>query len=210
MSDAIIYGPAFSTFTRSVRLALEEKSAAYRLEEIDIFAGANLEDGYLARQPFGKVPAFEKDGFLVYETAAINRFIDETYRGQSLQPSDAQARARMNQVISVVDNYAYPSLITALVIQRLVVPLQGGTPDEAVIGEAMPRAETAVKALDALVQPKSAGQLDLGDIHLIPVWDYVTNTPEAGELSAAAPNLAAWWESVKDLPSVERTRPSLG
>ena len=32
MADPVIYGPAFSTYVRSVRLALEEKGTPYRLE----------------------------------------------------------------------------------------------------------------------------------------------------------------------------------
>jgi glutathione S-transferase len=210
MSNAILYGPAYSTYARSVRLALEEKGAPYSLEEVDIFSGANLQDSHLARQPFGKVPSLEMDGFMIYETSAINRFIDEMLSGPSLQPSDPKARARMNQIISVIDNYAYAALVTALVIQRLVVPLQGGEPDEGVIEDAMPRAEVAVKALDGLLSAKASESLDLGDIHLIPIWDYVSNTPEAEALGAMAPNLLAWWASVKDRPSVEHTRPSLG
>ena len=210
MSNAILYGPAYSTYARSVRLALEEKGAPYSLEEVDIFSGANLQDSHLARQPFGKVPSLELDGFMIYETSAINRFIDETLSGPSLQPSDPKARARMNQIISVIDNHAYAALVSALVIQRLVVPLQGGEPDEGVIEDAMPRAEVAVKALDGLLSAKASGSLDLGDIHLIPIWDYVSNTPEAEALGAMAPNLLAWWASVKDRPSVEHTRPSLG
>jgi len=210
MSECVLYGPAFSTYVRSVRLALEEKGIAYSLEEVDLIGGANLEENHLKRHPFGKVPAFENDGFSLYETSAINRYIDEALPGPDLQPGDSHARARMNQAIAVVDSYAYPNMITALVIQRLLVPLQGGTPDEAVIQEAMPRAELAVKALDGLLQPKPSGVLDLADIHLIPIWDYVAHTPEAEGLTALAPNLAAWWASVKDRPSVERTRPSIG
>ena len=70
MSNAILYGPAYSTYARSVRLALEEKGAPYSLEEVDIFSGANLQDSHLARQPFGKVPSLEMDGFMIYETSA--------------------------------------------------------------------------------------------------------------------------------------------
>lgn len=210
MSDNIIHGPAFSTYVRSVRIALEEKGAPYSLKEVDLFSGAHLEESHLALHPFGKVPVFEKDGFTLYETSAITRFIDDVIPGRSLQPSGSHERAHMNQIMAVIDSYAYPSLISALVIQRLVVPLQGGTPDEAVIQEAMPRAELSVKALDKLLKPKAAGELDLGDMHFIPVWDYVTNTPEAAGLAALAPNLSAWWDSVKNQPSVEGTRPSLG
>ncbi len=36
MADPVIYGPAFSTYVRSVLLTLEEKGAPYRLEEITL------------------------------------------------------------------------------------------------------------------------------------------------------------------------------
>ena len=84
MADPILYGPAFSTYARSVRLALEEKGVPYVLEEIDIFSGANATPEYLARQPFGKVPALEHDGFRLYETGAILRYVDEAFDGPSL------------------------------------------------------------------------------------------------------------------------------
>ncbi|HSR73041.1 MAG TPA: glutathione S-transferase N-terminal domain-containing protein, partial [Kiloniellales bacterium] len=76
MDDPIVYGPGFSTYTRSARLALEEKAVAYHLEEINILEGAGQTPEHLARQPFGKVPAFEHDGFRLYETAAIMRYVD--------------------------------------------------------------------------------------------------------------------------------------
>src|SRR3546814_2735373 len=71
MSDPIVFGARYSTYTRSVLLALAEKGVACSLQEIDIFRGATPD--YLARQPFGRIPAFEHDGFRLYETAAIMR-----------------------------------------------------------------------------------------------------------------------------------------
>jgi Glutathione S-transferase len=68
MSDPIIYGPAYSTYARSVRLALEEKGVPYKLEAVDIIQGAGNAADHLRRQPFAKVPAFEHDGFALYET----------------------------------------------------------------------------------------------------------------------------------------------
>ena len=73
MAPPIIYGPALSTYVRTVRLVLDEKAAAYELVEIDILKGGNKTPEYLARHPFGRVPAFEHDGFALYETSAITR-----------------------------------------------------------------------------------------------------------------------------------------
>jgi glutathione S-transferase len=148
MADPVIYGPAFSTYVRSVLLALEEKGVPYHLEQINILEGAHQTPEHRARHPFAKVPAFEHDGFELYETLAILRYVDETFDGPSLQPDDPRARARMTQVLAIVDAYAYPVCIGACVIQRLVVPLMGGTPDEDVVAAAVPQATTSVEAPD--------------------------------------------------------------
>ena len=129
MAIPIIYGPAYSTYTRTARLALEEKPAEYRLEPVDILTGAAQQSNHLARQPFGKVPAFEHDGETIYETNAIVRYIDQVFPGQSLQPADPRRAARMNQVIGIIDAYGYGAIIGKLFWQRAIVPMQGGQPD---------------------------------------------------------------------------------
>ncbi|MBK1666775.1 hypothetical protein CKO28_01790 [Rhodovibrio sodomensis] len=98
MANPTIHGPNFSTYVRSVRMALEEKGQAYDLNAVNIFAGENQNEGHLARHPWGKVPAFEHDGFDIYETTAILRYIDAAFGGGSLQPDDARGLARMGRL----------------------------------------------------------------------------------------------------------------
>ncbi|MGH6691405.1 MAG: glutathione S-transferase N-terminal domain-containing protein, partial [Gammaproteobacteria bacterium] len=81
MPKPIVYGPAYSTYTRTVRLALEEKGVDHDLVEVDLIAGATKAAEHLARHPFGKVPAFEHDGFALYETDAITRYVNEVFPG---------------------------------------------------------------------------------------------------------------------------------
>ncbi len=106
MADPVIYGPAYSTYVRSVLLTLEEKGAPYRMEDVNIMEGAHQTPEYKARQPFAKVPAFEHDGFELYETAAIMHYVDETFSGPSLQPGEPRERARMEQVLGLINAYA--------------------------------------------------------------------------------------------------------
>ena len=98
MSDPILFGAAYSVYVRIARLALAEKGVAYRLVEVDIFAEGGPPADYAARQPFGRIPAFEHDGFRLYESGAITRYVDEAFPGPPLQPAEPQARARVNQV----------------------------------------------------------------------------------------------------------------
>ena len=57
MADPILHGPDYSTYARTARLALEEKGVSYELDHVDFLQGG-MPAEQLARQPFGKVPAF--------------------------------------------------------------------------------------------------------------------------------------------------------
>jgi glutathione S-transferase len=212
MPKPIVYGPAYSTYTRTVRLALEEKGVDHDLVEVDLIEGATKAPEHLARHPFGKVPAFEHDGFALYETDAIIRYVNEVFPGPDLQPGDAHGRARMAQAINVVGNYVYPCMISQIFIQRAVMPMMGKAADEAAIGAALPQAETCVAALEQLIDghPYLAGdRLSLADLLLIPVYDYMAQIPEGERLLAGAPDLRRWWNGVRTRESVLRTKPRL-
>jgi glutathione S-transferase len=213
MSKPIVYGPGYSTYARTVRLALEEKGVDYDLVEVDLIAGATKTPEHLARQPFGKVPAFEHDGFELYETDAITRYIDAAFPGPDLEPADAKSRARMAQAIGIIGGYAYPCMIGQIFIQRAVMPMIGNSPDEAAIAAAVPQAETCIEALEKLLDGNdylAGDRLSLADLLLIPVYDYIAQTPEGEKLLAGAPNLRRWWDGVRTRESVASTRPKLG
>jgi glutathione S-transferase len=211
MADPVVYGPAYSTYARGVRLALEEKGVAYRLVEVDILKG--LPEEHRKRHPFGKVPAFEHGDFKLYESFAIERYVDEAFDGPPLQPGDARQRARMTQIVSIVDAYTYAPLIGQLVIQRLVTPLMGGTPDEAAIEAALPAVRRSILALEVLAGDQkwlAGAALSLADLHLAPLFGYFTQTPESKDILEDAPNLRRWWEGMRQRESMVKTEPKLG
>lgn len=213
MSDAIVYGPGFSTYVRSVLLALEEKGADYSLEEVNMMAGAHKKPAHLARHPFGKVPVFEHDGFALYEAAAIMRYVDAVFEGPHLQPSEPRARARMDQALSVIDSYVYPALVSKIIIPRNRARMRGKSPDEAALAEALPAAKVSLDALEALLDGNSyfgGNAVSLADLHLAPVYEYFSQTPEGEKLLADMPKLADWWREMSQRASLEKTRPSLG
>src|SRR5436853_6849604 len=138
MARPIVYGPAGSTYVWSVRLALAEKGVAHELVEVGF--GAHREEPHLSRHPFAKIPAFEHDGFQLYETQAILRYIDEGFPVAPLQPTDLHQFARMNQVMGIVDAYAWPSIAAGILFNRMLAPRMGLPVDEKAIETALPRA----------------------------------------------------------------------
>ena len=200
-----VFGAAYSVYVRIVRLSLAEKGVVYELVPIDIFAEEGPPHGYLDRHPFGRIPAFEHEGFSLYETGAIARYIDEAFEGPKLQPSDVKERARCNQLISIADNYAYPQLVWGIYVERISKPNRGTVPDEAKIAAAVPKAEACLMAISKLMGtgPWLAGhQITLADLYAAPIFDYFLMTPEGKDIIGGYENLAAWWARIASRPSM--------
>jgi len=122
-SDVILYGPGYSTYTRTARLALEEKGVSYRPVEVDFLRGAAKTPEHLSRHPFGKVPVLEHGDLRLYETAAITDYIDNAFSGPPLQPKDVRARALMLQVIGITVSYVYAPMVGQILVERLIKPV---------------------------------------------------------------------------------------
>jgi glutathione S-transferase len=97
-----VFGADYSVYVRIVRLCLIEKGVEYELLPIDVFAKEGPPQTYLARHPFGRIPAFEHVGFSLYETSAIARYIDETFGEPKLQPSGGGAASDEAKVAAAI------------------------------------------------------------------------------------------------------------
>ena len=87
-----------------VRWALEEAELAYGTRLLN--QGDQDAPEYRALQPFGQVPIFEEDGFVLFETGAIVLHIGE--RCGVLLPRDPEARARATQWVIAALNSIEP------------------------------------------------------------------------------------------------------
>ena len=104
MTDFVIHGIPGSPYVRTPLLVLEEKGLPWRLAAIAM--GENRSPDYKARfHPFGKIPTLDHGDFRLYETRAIIDYIDQVAPEPRLTPADPRRRARMNQVIGIVDSY---------------------------------------------------------------------------------------------------------
>jgi glutathione S-transferase len=207
MADFIIHSFPGSPFGRAVMAALEEKGASYRLAALA--PGASRSPEHLARHPFGRVPALEHDGFALYETQAILRYLDRVLPQPALTPSDPRRAARMDQVMNINDWYLFQGVGNVIVFHRVVGPrLMGLTPDEAAISAAMPKAHLVFGELARLLgdQAYFAGDsVSLADLMVAPAIDFFTATPEWSDLGAPHQNLLAWLQRMEARPSMQAT-----
>jgi glutathione S-transferase len=213
MTEPTLFGAAYSVYVRAVRLALEEKRVPYRLIEVDIFAPDGPRPDYVQRHPFKRIPAFEHEGFRLYETSAITRYVDEAFAGPPLMPDAPRARARVNQIIAILDNYGYRPLIWDIFVERVRASDHGRRADEAKIAAALPHAEACLRAIEALADPDgpslAGGGVSLADLHAAPMFAYFCMAKEGAELLASQPRLSRWWQSMRNRPSMAATRSPL-
>jgi glutathione S-transferase len=209
MSGITVFGIPGSPFLRSVEIALKEKGVDYRLQVLS--PGESKSPEYLAeRHPFGRIPAFEHDGFRLYETQAIIRYLDQIFPEPALTPADPKERARMNQAIGMIEWYFFPKAAVPIGFNRIIGPvLLGITPDETAIAEAVPMAKTCVAEFERLLgdQPFIAGEsFSIADIMLGAQLDFFQATPEGASLLNGT-RLERWLDRIRQRPSILATEP---
>ena len=201
-------GYRYSIYTRIARLALIEKGILYEMAEADPFADPPPA-ALLSLNPFGRVPVLEHDGFCVYETAAILRYVDACFPGPALVPSDPRATARMAQVIGIADAHGYWPLVRQVYAQLVFRPFEGLAPDAAEVAAGLAAAGPVLDALEAIAAEGlqlAGGPLSLADLHLAPMIAALASAPEGAALLAARPALARWWQQMAQRDSIIATR----
>ena len=111
-----IWGRNTSSNVQKVMWAISEIGLPH--ERIDVGGpfGKNREPAYLAMNPNGLVPTLEEeDGFLLWESNSIVRYLAAKHRAGVLEPSDLRARGRaqawMDWQLSVLGPAITPGFI---------------------------------------------------------------------------------------------------
>lgn len=207
MSEFVVHTIPGSPFGRAVLATLEEKGARYRIAPVG--PGTLKSPEHLARHPFGRIPVLEHGDFRLYETQAIQRYLDRVLPEPSLTPSDPRGAARMDQVMNVNDWYLFQGVASVIIFHRVIGPkLMGLSPDEEAIKGAMPNAITVFTELARLLgdRPYLAGdELSLADLLVAPGIEFFTGTPEWSRLGAPHANLAAWLGRMLERSSMRAT-----
>ncbi len=207
----VLHGYRYSVYNRIARLVLAEKGVECARAEIDPFA-LPVPQAYLDLHPFGRVPTLVHDGFVLYETGAISRYVDRAFAGPALQPAAPRAQARMDQIISVVDSYGYWPMVRQVFSHGAFRPAAGRPADPGEIEAGLAGSAKVLAALEALAGPDGflvGDQVSLADLHLGAMVAYLAAAPEGAALLREQPRLEGWWHLVSRRPSFAATDPGL-
>ncbi|KAG5643796.1 hypothetical protein DXG03_009619 [Asterophora parasitica] len=125
-----LVGSPSSTCGKRVAIVLLEKGVPFELVPINLSKGEHKTPEYLEKQPFGQVPYIDDDGFILYESRAIARYIETKYAGQGPQliPTDPKARALFEQAASI-ETFHFDPPASSAVYEKVFKPFYGLTPD---------------------------------------------------------------------------------
>ncbi len=202
-----IHGHPASTCTRKVLTTLAEKNHPYEFVLVDFAKGEHKAPAHTRFQPFGQVPALEEDdGWVLYESRAICRYLDATLPGPKLTPSDARAAARMEQWMSVETSNFTPHAMK-IVYQTVFARWYGKDPIQANIDEGREKLQLPLDVLErqlAQTEWLVGDQYTLADLCYLPYLEYLEQGGDSA-LVHSRPNVSRWWTAARARPSWRKT-----
>src|SRR6202163_4791660 len=141
-----IIGSLRSTYTRVVRMVCEEKGIEYVLTE-SMLGAPEL----VAIHPFGKMPVLRHGDFELCESKAIATYLDRSFRGPHVFPSDPRLAALTEQWVSLVNTLMDRTLIRTYLYAYIAPRAAEGKPDRELIEAVMPALREQIGVLDRAV-----------------------------------------------------------
>jgi glutathione S-transferase len=92
-----LYGHPWSNAARRVQILCEECGIPYTYQTVDLMKGEQYQPEYLVINPNSKVPVMDDDGFVLWESQAIMRYLADKHKAHSWYPTEPKTRARVEQ-----------------------------------------------------------------------------------------------------------------
>lgn len=167
-----IYGSDLSAPANKVRLAANAIGIKYEYKRIDLRAGGHLKPEFLAINPVGKVPAIDDDGFKMFESNAIIRYLADKNHSP-LYPKGLPGRAVVDMWLDFGSMHVGAAL-SKVIYNRLFAPLRNIPVDENSLQEGLKFLDRFLPVVDGqLVKNKyiAGAKLTLADINLLALFD---------------------------------------
>jgi glutathione S-transferase len=192
-----IFGNPMSTCTRKVLMTLAETNTPFELSVVDFTKGEHKQPQHTKRQPFGRIPALEDDGFEMFESRAICRYVNKKVNGD-LVAGDLQSYAKMEQWISIET-----SEFSAHAKKYIYHDTFKRPQEQSVLDTATKALETTCGFMEkqlAQAQFIAGSSFTLADIGFMPYLEYAMGTSFKGVFTQH-PHLMTWWNRVSERPT---------
>jgi glutathione S-transferase len=196
----IVYAHHLSSHCRKVLLLCEELCIDYEYRDVDLFEGAQRLPQFIELNPNGRVPVIDDDGFVLWESQAILRYLAQREAAWQWYPRDPRSRALVDQWL----DWNQTRLGPAVGMMAFNVLYAGDARDESAIAEGYDRLHEILPVLDralALRAHIAADRATLADIAVAPNIAYLE---ESGYEVGAYGEIARWFNCMRERPAFAR------
>ncbi|KAJ7098529.1 glutathione S-transferase [Mycena belliarum] len=187
-----------------IAMVLAEKQIPFELVLVDMAKGDHKTPEYVAKHPFGQVPMIDDDGFILYESRAICRYLAEKYadRGTPLIPTSLPAKALFEQAASIEFANFHP-LVGKIMLEAIYKMHNNLPPDEAVLTQAKSDLAAKLDVYEVILSTQNylgGNEFTLADLfHLA----FAPSLAQQGHniMADRGPNVTRWWNDVSSRPS---------
>ncbi|KAJ6607570.1 glutathione S-transferase [Mycena sp. CBHHK59/15] len=200
-----IHGDARSSCTKRVAVVLMEKAVPFELVPVTM-AGMKTAEYKAGMQPFGQIPVLEDDGYFLYESRAMGRYVAQKYANQGtpdLIPLSGAVK-EMGTFEKAMSIEATQFLAAEqLVSEVLFKPYMGGTtnPDEVTrLTAQLAGMMDAYEQILSKTKYLAGDHITLADLYHLPYAEMITNRLKS-DVITARPNVARWFQDISTRPS---------
>lgn len=186
-----VYGRDNSVNVQKAMWVIAELGLEYERLDIGGQFGQNDEDWYLAMNPMGRVPVLDDDGFILWESHSIVRYLASKYGDGSIYPADPQARADAEKWMDWQIGFMQPALTPAF---WGLIRVPEGERDMAAINASAAETAKLMAVLDGQLEGRefiAGDHLTIGDI---PAGAMTYRWYGLEVEHPDYPNLRAWYE----------------
>ncbi|CAG8439001.1 4368_t:CDS:2 [Diversispora eburnea] len=206
-----LIGYSSSPSTLRVIATLNELGVTdYSLAPPENFSDLKSPEFLAEKNPFGKIPVLIDDGFTIYESRPIARYIVAKYQGKYnkkiLIPDDIQKAALVDQYASAESCYYDPPLAT-IIFQELFKGLGGGGgPDAELVNTQLEKIAKILDIYERILEGKqflTGSDISLADIFHYPTTAYTAKKHK--DLYESRPNVKRWIDNIAKSEGVKKT-----
>ncbi|KAG4433347.1 hypothetical protein IFR05_011175 [Cadophora sp. M221] len=198
-----VHGSAYSTCSQRVFTALAEKGVEAELHSLNFATAEHKLPAHIKLQPFGKVPVLEDDGYFVYESRAIAKYIAKKYAGKGTKlipdDSDLKAYGLFEQACSIEQSY-FDGPASGICFEKVFKPMKGmGPTDEEMVKKHVANLDAAFAVYDGILAKQAylAGdELTLADLFHLPYGKMVKGQGFA-DIFAKYPKVNKWFDALE-------------
>jgi glutathione S-transferase len=163
-----IYGFPVSIPSNRVRFVVNKLGLDYQYVPVNLLAGEHMTEEFLKLNPIGKVPVMNEDGFTLFESNAISKYLSRKHNS-SLYPEDIVQRANVDKWIDFASIHV-GSAVTKVFFNRVLAPLVNVEVDERSIKDGLSFLDRFLPLVDNQLKENeylAGSELTLADINLL-------------------------------------------